>query len=369
MALDVKTGHFSKNTGGAPVDDAITGVGFLPKAMMFWGNPRITANEANAEGDIAYSFGVTDGTDDACLGMSSDDGNATGNGFDTVRNDAVWVTVTDNATTVDARASLKSFDADGFTVTWDVNDAVASVVHYMAWGGADLTDVDVANFTSSTTASPTTQNVATSIDTADFVIMGMTQFSTTVNSVASFSSFSIGCASSTTARWVVNSKIRHGTGNSNVAQQFKTDEIASTLGSSATLVQEGDFAGFTASGFDITWTTNFHGSPKQCFFLTMKGGQWEVGDDAAPTSTGNKAYTTAFQPEGVFVAGMKRTTVGAGFEDIVLTCGAANSTTTEEESGFYSDNGQATQENGGMGSITLLYTIIDPSVVSTTVLN
>jgi len=368
MALDVETGHFSKTgTGGNGTTQDVT-TGFTPKAIIMWSENETTANEENSDSvDTGYSFGVSDGTNHRCAATASDDGNASGDAHGVLRNNAVWGSiVSGDSNSTRARASI-AFGTNKFTMTYDIQSTETTIIHYKIIGGADLTDIEAGTFTTPTSTG--TQNVATGVANADFVCVVAMDDRTVPNSTADGYGVSIGFASSSTKRWCISPKIRDGSSSSNIAQGFNTDEIITAMDedTAATLRLEADFTGFTSSGFDLSWTAVDTGAAQQAFYFTMKGGQWEVGNGSAKTSTGTQAYTTAFQPKGVFIGGQRRTTEGIAREDVVVTLGGAGSTTTEENAGYKSDDAIATQSNGKFGSITLLYRIIDPNTGSTTV--
>jgi len=367
MALDVETGHFSKTgSGGNGTTQDVT-TGFTPKAIIMWSENETTANEENSDSaNTGYSFGVSDGTNDRCAITSSEDGNVSGDGHGALRNDSVWASiVSGDSDTLRARASI-AFGTNKFTMTYDVQSTETTIIHYKIIGGADLTDIEAGTFTTPTATG--TQNVATGVANADFVCV-IAMDDTTSNAISVAYGVSIGFASSSTKRWCFSPKMRNGSSTSNISQGFNTDEIVTALDEAAanTVRLEADFTGFTSSGFDLSWTAVDTGGGQRAFYFTMKGGQWEVGNGSAKTTTGTKAFTTAFQPKGVFIGGMRRTAEGNAREDVVVTLGGAGSTTTEENAGYKSDDSIATQSNGKFGSITLLYRIIDPNTGSTTV--
>jgi hypothetical protein len=73
-----------------------------------------------------------------------------------------------------------------------------------------------------------------------------------------------------------------------------------------TLIYEGEFNGFDASGFDINWTTN-DAQGTLISYLIIKGGKWQAGQDTTKTSTGTKATTTDFQPQSLLTSNAFRT--------------------------------------------------------------
>ncbi|MBI3741589.1 MAG: hypothetical protein HY257_07525 [Chloroflexi bacterium] len=128
--MNAKAGNFSKSTTTPSVSQSVTGVGFQPRVVMLssfqdvaQANPvvqsrfGIGASDANAEGSSAYS-----------------DANAvnTTNVKSIDKTSKAFMKVNNNTSTIDAEADLTSMDADGFTLNWTTNDAVATQMLYLA---------------------------------------------------------------------------------------------------------------------------------------------------------------------------------------------------------------------------------------------
>lgn len=132
--MAVKVGSFTKATGGAPASQAITGIGFQPKALILWTAGSTTVNTYQT--DIRNSVGLTDGTTTGCVAASANSG---GSSPVTARRTATaMVCLVDGDGTVEAEADLTSLDTDGFTLNWTTNDANATIINYMAIGGTGL---------------------------------------------------------------------------------------------------------------------------------------------------------------------------------------------------------------------------------------
>ncbi|MCG8432749.1 MAG: hypothetical protein MJA83_01810, partial [Gammaproteobacteria bacterium] len=111
--------------------DAVTGVGFTPKAILLWGVP---ATDEAVNADACHWFGMTDGTNDKTVSMSSEDAAINGR-RDLDESNCLSILDTPSDTPV-AVASLASFDADGFTLNYSSTTANL-VVHFVAIGGED----------------------------------------------------------------------------------------------------------------------------------------------------------------------------------------------------------------------------------------
>ena len=99
----VKVGTFTRDTATASGNQAITGVGFTPKALLFMGGQASSAE---------IGFGLSDGTNEQDLydrhNIAADTW-AIGNG-----RPLTFV----QAENVDYSGTIASLDADGFTITW-----------------------------------------------------------------------------------------------------------------------------------------------------------------------------------------------------------------------------------------------------------
>lgn len=111
-----KMGSFTRALNAGTGDVAYTGVGFTPKFIMFFGG---VVND-----DVATYNGYSDGTSNSCL---ADYGYSSA-GFNNWQNDSSIALYNSGAT--NEKAIVKSFDADGFTLTWTLSGAgVASTAN------------------------------------------------------------------------------------------------------------------------------------------------------------------------------------------------------------------------------------------------
>jgi hypothetical protein len=149
--IKIDTGRFTLNAGTG--NQSISGVGFRPKAYILFYTKNAVDDTDSAAGESLLSIGMTDGSTQLCMASGSEDG-LTGNsdvgrrGF----TDAVLASHDAQANQiVDGEAIHFSMDADGFTlnITNDFTDPANPIVHYIAFGGADLSvnvsTVDLAN--------------------------------------------------------------------------------------------------------------------------------------------------------------------------------------------------------------------------------
>src|SRR5574341_1114652 len=141
-------GSFGKSTGGAPVSQSVTGVGFKPTGLILTSKDLATNTGAVAEGRI--SFGASDGTTEGATWFHDKDNLATVDANQRTSTDKIAVHA--SQTTLNAEADLTSFDSDGFTLNWTTNNAVAEEIIYVAFGPSKFTETRSETLTSSDTS-------------------------------------------------------------------------------------------------------------------------------------------------------------------------------------------------------------------------
>jgi uncharacterized protein (TIGR03382 family) len=110
---------------------AVTGVGFKPEAVLLstTGDPTLTAEGLSG---VRMSLGATDGTRHATSGVWSADSVTTTavSSFDTQA--ATLSSLASAGDTVALTGEVASFDPDGFTMSWPLNDGSSAQVLYLA---------------------------------------------------------------------------------------------------------------------------------------------------------------------------------------------------------------------------------------------
>jgi subtilisin-like proprotein convertase family protein len=143
--VNVKAGNFTKTTAAAPVSQSITGTGFAPKAVFFHSFQDVT--QAAPVANSRMSYGASDGVTEGSSAFADLD-LANPTNFQAIDKTSKAFMKVDNGTaTIDAEADLTSLDADGFTVNWTTNDAVATEMLYMGFANLLVTEVRLTSFT------------------------------------------------------------------------------------------------------------------------------------------------------------------------------------------------------------------------------
>ncbi len=364
MALDVEVGTFTKTTAGAPTTDVVS-TGFTPKALILWGNLGDTSN-AERDGDIQYCVGFSDGTNDLSVALYDEDEAAAE--IASRRFQSAKCICFINATVVLAEGDV-DFNSSDFTVNWSTNDSTASLIHYIVYGGADITGVQVGQFSKVTDAPPITQNVATDSDVRGItngkgVLLTLNHRGTAQNAVVVNGNIGFSGATSDDGakEGSVITMYDHAT-NRGEPRQAYSESKAIMLANPGTgaIMSEGDLDAWLddgTNGFRIDWTTN-EALAQRVAFLIIKGGQWELDNETASTTVTTKATTTAFQPKGLLMWGVRRTTEGTTREDSAFQVGASDGT-TESSAQSAAINNAAETHVGTASSITKSNRILTP---------
>ena len=125
---NVKVGSFAKSTASAPVDQAVTGVGFEPTAVGFVQSERTAS--ASAAGGVHQGFGASNVSGTGAISGASEDGVSVSDTTTNGRTSAAVINHKGGGTNL--IATLKSVDTDGFTLNWTANDTEADTIFYFA---------------------------------------------------------------------------------------------------------------------------------------------------------------------------------------------------------------------------------------------
>lgn len=129
-------GRIIKPTTAAPVSQAVPGVGFAPKGVLLAGVQDIVRAAPLASAGVAYGIGASDGTTEWGSALYGADTASRKNISKTTK---AYVKVNTTGSVIDAEADLTSFDADGLTLNWTTNDAIATSIPYLAMGSNAVT--------------------------------------------------------------------------------------------------------------------------------------------------------------------------------------------------------------------------------------
>ena len=322
MAFSTKTIQVTSPTSTGNV--AVTGVGFQPKALLFFATYQTAVGSAvNARSCIGMA---TSSSSRAVISSNTQDNV---NPFDSDRgsDNTKCLKVLDNSAGTLLAADLVSLDADGFTLNWTTVQASGYVVYAVCLGGTDLTNVFIKEFTSSTgTGNQALTGVGFQPDAALFITQGQTSALTT----GTFAIPSFGfCTRAASA--AVGLRMENAT--TNAFQTSRTNKVITSPLNATDNNYEASLVSFDSDGFTINWSTAA-ASARYIWALCLKGGAYKVGAITQKTSTGTQATTgVGFQPTGLLMMSNGTTSVGVttGGE---LSIGAGDSATSRFSTWF-----------------------------------
>lgn len=352
MTLLTEKGTFVKKNGTGSQEVNLTGA-FQPKVLWLWSTGS-TTNATYAE-HYQCTYGFSDGTNDTCIINNSEDGGAATDCSGCVRSDSI-IAFQNTATpaTITARADVTTFDADGFTLNWAVGDTTLSIIHYMAVGGTDITNVLVKQVTNPTAAGNRAETgVGFQGDFLQVLYPGIGSVGNlTVNTMNTNAYFMVGAATSSTARWSFGSSAENSAGTSDT---YNRKEITRCLAGwnnadgTTTSMNEADFVSWSSTGFTLNWSNMFVSFTGPVAYLIIKGGLWDVGNGTAPSTatTQNVSITAARNPKAVMLFTWGDTTVASGAAaepDARIAIGGGDSALNEGCTSVHDLDAQATAE-------------------------
>ena len=297
MATSVKVGTFQTGTGTTAISP--TSFGFQPRVVCMWTTyPGDAGDGAN---NYSLSFGCM--TDEATnqqrgIWMGCDQAIDNSDCNQIMYDDRV-ARVYNGGTTLVGDLNMTSFDADGFTVT--PVDAFTSdtTFGYWALGGTDITDASLDTLSRDAT-------IATYSTTApgfqpDFLLYFGTLGAAAVNTMEASAYLSLGFTDGTNAA-VMATEALDNQATSDTRQYTRSAagqlELFALTQAATGVLQRESFVSFDANGFTMNRVEA--SGTRSTFALTIKGGQWFVGDLLSVTSITSIAETgVGFTPKGL----------------------------------------------------------------------
>ena len=283
MAVAVKVGSFVKDTTTGAHAQAVTGLGFQPKAIIFFSSMQ-TATGIGADANCMIGF--SDGTNHKCCAMSSDDTAATSLSSNSLNSLNCIVILQNGTTTIDSAGDINTFDSDGFTVGWNSASATQFIISYIAVGGTDITNTKVMKHDAVSGAGSFT-GVGFAPDVV-FFLYGARAAAEANNATAN-GGIGFGASTGASKSACTQCVVENGRTTSDT---WRKQTIVSPLSiiSPANGGNSYDPASLTSldsDGFSL-------GAPSSSdttvdfFTLSIKGGTWDVGNFSQKTSTGTQ---------------------------------------------------------------------------------
>lgn len=299
MALDTKVGSFAVATGSAT--QSIVGVGFQPTLVLFWSVASdLALNESDRFG--RFLFGVDNGTDARSITYSSGrifiEGQARTNALRRARATGLHaIGGSLSAATIEWSFSVQSFDADGFTIAFDVQSIDdAGLVAYMALGGSDLTASTIGSI--DIPSGENRQVVSLGYKPSALILFGARTPAGEDNSTAlADATVTFGCATQANQAVMALNAVR----NTPLTQTRSTlrEEVVSVFNAAGTVLEsQGFLNAFDSDGFILDWV---EAAPSRLFYLALEGPQARVGfSQAPPQATRSAVVGVGFDPAALF---------------------------------------------------------------------
>lgn len=296
--MAVKVGSFAKSTAAASVDQAITGVGFKARALILWTAGNTSEDTWQDNYLAAVGFAARNASDTITVGslaLASQDGQETTNTSGGAA--AKALTIVQWGETVLAEADLKSFDADGFTLTWTTNDGAAYVIHYMALGGSEITAAYVKGWATGTSNTDVAVTGVGFQPAAVLHLMGRC----TAAGAAAHAALDVGAMDSGgqwSMWWLSRDNQATGLGARHASTTMVLNSTVDNGGTDFSVALKS----LDADGFTVTITEGPAAS-RLVYSLCLAGGSYDIGNFQMAASAGDQAITgVGFQPEGVLLA-------------------------------------------------------------------
>jgi hypothetical protein len=339
MGLSVKVGSFNlDSTKAATETQAITGVGFQPKVVLFWfGGSTSTGSDACAGGSILRGFGIAiSSSERGCIAGSVWDAAGTSEVCRSRRNDGcILVLSNGSASTQDGYIDFVSMDSDGFTLIYDDAISYNLRISYMAIGGTDLTNYKIGEFSNASS------NGNFSVTGVGFQPDAVCIFSslTASGTVSTHDQFNIGWATGSSNQGLVSVRDRDGVNTMQSHSYGYNGECIGQVQATANgATGRGSFVSMDSDGFTIN---SLEAQASTWVYLALKGGQYTVGDLLTQTDTTTDiSESLAFQPSGILFLSAARalSTQDAVSADSSWSLGGYDGTNQIAQATFSQDN-------------------------------
>ncbi len=305
-------------------DKTSPSLGFSPKAVLaFFNNQTAVGSAAHAHIGVGFSDSTAD---EFVHYFNSQDAAASSAIVRSNLNNTFLKTTVEGATTARVTATMKTLDADGFTVTTSAN-VTSAKFPFLALGGVDLTnsaagEINLPNSTSNF-------SITGLAFQPDIIFLSVVLLATT-GTAQNNNSFCFGVAKSSTKQWCSAIKGQNSQATMNTSRAFYTGRCLVVLQSTGdTAVDEVGFVSMNSDGATFSHPVNSSGG-YTIHYLALKGGQWDVGTFDQPTSNGNYKITipagSNFEPNVALFSSASYETVDTPTPTARMMIGAATVT-------------------------------------------
>ena len=311
MTLLAASGSLLTTTGTSNV--AVTGLGFQPKLVLFFGADR--AAQPGTTTGFYMGFGAATGaTERGCVLSRSRDAQTTSQLSAFVRSDSCFGNVLGTSDGVNGLLDFVSMDSDGFTVVPDDAFFASYYVYWLALGGDSLTNAKVGNFTLPNSSGNLAQT-GVGFQPDALMLFGIHQGASGYNlGAGGGGGFCLGWAKSSTERGCLSVVQRDNISGSDTNHILRTDRLLHLIREDAADADGTvlDLVSFDSDGFTVSRNPNYNttaGSSTVLLFVALKGIDIKIGSFAAQTNTGQFSVSgVGFKPSALIAMSTLNTT-------------------------------------------------------------
>jgi hypothetical protein len=329
MTLSAAAGSLNTTTAAAGNTVVVSGLGFQPKIVFFWWSGRTetvdTAGRRTHQRGFGAAISATDRREMTSLSQDTPTAMLTNRAQD----DTECIFLTTTADAIDGKMDLQSMDAGGFTLVIDDAFTADYRIHYLALGGADLTDVVGSSFTAAAVTGD--QDITSLAFQPDLVIAWGSGQGTMNGTIGADSSLVIGAAVNNTQYAVLTGGSNDAATTSQAMSYCTNDNFLVTFNAGVTsLNNRATFVQMLSNGFRINWSPNA-ATADQYNFVALKGAGFRVGTLLTQTDTTTDIVASGFgfTPRAglVFSHGKAESTLSTAQDDDEWSIGGFSSTT------------------------------------------
>jgi hypothetical protein len=304
MALAVRAGAFNIGTAAAGnTTNLAHGLSTTPKGIITWWSGRTESTDTAAALTSRRGMGLSDGTNHRAASNYDQDAVGTAVTSHVFRTDACISNLTD--ATNNGLADVQSWDGTNVVFEILTQFTIDLRVSYLVFGGDDITNVEVGSFTATGTA-PINQTVNNSGNFPPDITFFLGAQATSANTAGADSGLCFGVAKDSTLERVWFGGSQDAATSAATGTYCRSGEcyaMAGATGNPATSpTARAEFVSHNASpgGFTINWLER--NSAHLIAYMSIKGGQWSIGDFLTLTSVTTVAETgVGFPPDAALL--------------------------------------------------------------------
>jgi peptidase C25-like protein len=277
-----------------------------------------------------YSVGMTDDSISRSVGVSAADPSAPSNNSSRTSTAAITFIHSDGSSgSVIAEASLQSWDSTNVVLNWTANDSAATVVHYLAIGGSDVS----AQVVEWTTGTSTGNRAVTGVGFRPAVVFhanaGVQQVAAAPSTMAN-AVLGIGAMSGEGNQWATGFLSLDSQTTSDTQRGQRTDAFLYEFNQSLAVQKKASFVSMDSDGFTVNISNATSANNTRVFSLALAGLNATVGsfNKSVAAATATQAITgVGFKPGAVLLASAQDVTQAAAVAQARFGLGASDGTT------------------------------------------